>query len=533
VSDVVNNAIKVPDWKKLTAESDARRIPAQEKLDQLKALVKKTPTAENKAALKEAREERKAAQTELDEVFKGLKTDGELRSFLDSNIEALKTAGEISGPRLRDVLRKTAENLSPIEKIMADPLNVVVQGQAKANAPKGFSPYEAQLLTPAMKKSIDFFNEIAGFRMNSQSDFRVWHTLDAAQFLSHLQTQEGMAHVYTRIDEMIRIFGKTGVKFNMSVEASDPATLPLAARVGNITLDQYRQLVKRHGEPLWDDMNSFPEARVDHWRKQLPEDAGSMLVAANDFQFWWGLENPKIDMIIPFHQGAVKAETTAFHGARDYAKQGQHEHWPTDWKPGETRTVTLKNGEKVSLTMGGNATKLQPPILSRTIHKNNKARYLEITERFGITPKFPRFTEHPNYMKLVRDVARNPMKQKVVDASKTNWEEAMKIVDEWVESGAYEKETVADPALLRLVRDQLEAGDLPVSPVVQAGQAKSVEEIIKAGKKLRGKGETIPEGAFDIKAVTGPGQKSVFEQINELQRKQGKKPKIEIKPRGT
>jgi hypothetical protein len=488
VTDVLNKATKVPDWKNATPE-------------------------------------------QVNEVFGKQKTDGVLREFIDGNIEAMKNEGEFNGARMRDLLRENVQPKSEFESMAIKPLGVVVQGAAKANAPKGFSPYVAQLLTPAMKKNIDFFNDIAGFRMNSQSDFRVWHTIDAAQFLSHLQSQKGMAHVYTRIDEMLQIFGKTGIKFNMSVEASDPATLPLAARVGNVSLEQYRQLVKRHGEPLWDDMNSFPEARVDHWRKALPKDAGSMLVAANDFQFWWGLENPKIDMIIPFHQGSVKPETTAFYGARDYTKQGQHEHFPADWKPGETRTVTLKSGEKVSLTMGGTASKLQPPLLNRAVHKNNKARYLEITERFGITPKFPRFVEHRNYMKLVRDAAREPMKQKVVDASKVDWEAAMRIVDEWVKSGAYEKETVADPAMVRLVRDRLAEGDLPKGPVVTAGQAADVPEIIKAGKKLRAKGET-PEEAFEIKPMRGPGDKSVFDQIKEIQKKQGKKPKVNIKPRG-
>jgi hypothetical protein len=487
VSDVLNNAVKVPDWKK-------------------------------------------ASPKQVAEAFKGLKTDGNLREFIDSNIEALKAGGEISGPRLRDLLRRTVKPITPLEESMVAPLNVVVQGQAKANAPKGFAPYEAQLLTPAMKKNIDFFNDIAGFRMNSQSDFRVWHMLDAAQFLSHLQTQGGMAHVYTRMDEFLRVFGKTGIKFNMSVEASDPATLPLAARVGNITLAEYRQMVKRHGEPLWDDMNSFPEARVDYWRKKLPNDAGSMLVAANDFQLWWGLESPKIDMIIPYHQGGVKPETTALYGARDYSKQGQHEHWPKDWKPGETRTVTLKNGEKVSLTMGGNKTKHEPPLLSRRVHNNDKARYLEICEKFGVEPKFPRFIEHPNYMKLVRDVARNPMSQGVVDASKISWDEAMSIVDSWEKSGAYEKETVADPAMLRLVRDRLAKGELPKGPVVEAGQAVDVAEIIKAGKKLRSAG--TPKGALEIKPLTGPGQKSVFQQIEELRKAQGKRAKINIKPRG-
>lgn len=486
IADVLNNSIKVPDWKNATPE-------------------------------------------QVNEAFLGLKTDGELRKFVDANIDALREGGEISGPRLRDLLRKTAEPTTPLEELMVAPLNVVAQGQAKANAPKGFAPYVDQLLTPAMKKQIKFFNDIAGFRMNSQSDFRVWHVLDTAQFLSHLQSQGGMAHVYTRMDNFLRIFGKTGMKFNMSVEASDPATLPLAARVGNITLAEYRQMVKRHGEPLWDDMNSFPEERVDYWRKQLPNDAGSMLVAANDFQLWWGLENPKIDMIIPYHQGGVKPETTALYGARDYAKQGQHEHWPQDWKPGETRTVKLSSGEKVSLTMGGNKTKHEPPILSRAIHKGDKARYLEICEKFGIEPKFPRFIEHPNYMKLVRDVARNPMDQKVVDASKTDWSEAMKIVEDWVDSGAYEKETKADEAMVKLVRARLEDKDLPKGPVVAAGQATDVPEIIKAGKKLRSAG--TPEGALEIKPPTGPGQPSVFQQIEQLRKEQGKRAKINIKPR--
>jgi hypothetical protein len=486
ISDVLNNVIKVPDWNKATPK-------------------------------------------QVEEAFLGLKTDGELRKFIDANIEGLKAGGEVSGPRLRDLLRKNVDPASPIEEVMVAPLNVVAQGQAKANQPKGFAAYTDQLLAKGMKEKIKFFNDIAGFRFNSQSDFRVWHILDVAQAFTHLQAQGGMAHAYTRIDAFPQIFGKTGMKLNMSVEVSDPASLPLAARLGNITREQYNQLVKRHGEPLWDDMNSFPEARVDHWRKELPNDAGSMLVAANDFQFWWGLNNPKIDMIIPYHQGGVKPETTALYGARDYAKQGQHEHFPTDWKPGETRTVKLKNGEEISLTMGGNKTKLEPPILSRAIHKNNKARYLEICKRFGIEPKFQRFIEHPNYMKLVRDVARNPSKQKVIDATKIDWAEAMKIVEEWAKSDAYEKETVADPAMLRHVRARLEDKDFPKGPVVAAGQAIDVSEIMKAGKKLRQRG--IPEGAFEVKPPTGPGQPSVFQQIEQLRKEQGKRAKIKIKPR--
>jgi hypothetical protein len=230
-----------------------------------------------------------------------------------------------------------------------------------------------------------------------------------------------------------------------------------------------------------------------------------MLVAANDYQVWWGLESPKIDMMIPYHQGSVKPETTAFHGAKDY-KYEQHEHFPADWKTGETRTVTLDSGEEVSLTMTEPG--LRPAMIVRDVHHNSRERYLEICDKFGVTPLFARFRDHPNYMKLIRDVAREPMKQQVVDPAKIDWGEAMKIVDEWVESGAYEKETVADPALLKLVKARLEDKDFPISPVIKAGHAKTIEEILKFKPKKT-------EPTIKVKPPRGPGQKSVFEQLKE------------------
>jgi hypothetical protein len=493
VADTLNRVTKVPDWKTASPET-------------------------------------------VSEAFGGLKTTGVLRKFVDENIDALREAGEVSGPRLRDVLRGNVKPETFAEELMVKPLNGVVQGIAKANEPKGFSPYTNQLLDRKMQKEIDLFNGIAGFRMNSQSDFRIWHTLDTAQFLSHLQAKGGQAHVYTRIDEMLQIFGKTGMKFNMSVEMSDPVSLPLSARVGNLSRKQFNELKKKNGDPLWDDMNSFPEARVEHWRNELPNDAGSMLVAANDYQLWWGLDSPKIDMIIPYHQGSVKAETTAFYGARDYTKDGQHEVFPSDWMPGQKRSIKLDNGDKVELTMGGRIVEKgkkkgsvvrEKPLINRKIHQNNRERYLEITEKFGITPKFPRFTEHPNYMKLVRDAAREPMNQNTVDASKIDWDAAMKNVDDWVNSGAYEKETKVDKRLLDGVRKRLEQGALPVSPVIKAGEAKSLPEIIKTGKELRSKQRKTAREQAELITPKQP----IFKQVEITRKEVGKRSKADATPK--
>jgi hypothetical protein len=66
------------------------------------------------------------------------------------------------------------------------------------------------------------FNKSAGLRMNSQSDFRVWQSIDMAQAIAHLYAIGGMGHVYLRKPAMIDIFGDVGIKYNMSVEMTDP-----------------------------------------------------------------------------------------------------------------------------------------------------------------------------------------------------------------------------------------------------------------------------------------------------------------------
>ncbi len=430
----------------------------------------------------------------IEEIFQGGSTKGTWREFLDQHVDTIRERGGLDGPWVRDLIRGEVEPKDSFEEALKSAATTAAQGAAKANAPKPFSPYRDELLGEKFlgkntQEMVDRFNKIAGFRLNSQSDFRVWHTLDLSQFLAHLQTRGGMAHVYTRMDNMLKIFRDTGIKFNLSVELSDPATLPLQARYGNMTHEQYRSQLEKHGDPMWDDMNSFPEARVDYWRKELPKDAGSMLVAANDFQLWWGLDSGKIDMIIPYHQGSVKPETTALYGARDYTRE-QHEHFPKDWKPGEIRTRELKDGSKITLEMGegpkvkGQITAIKP-LIDRTLHQNNRERYLEICEKFDIEPKFKRFSGHENYMKLVRDAAREPMDQRPVDAAKIDWEEAMRQNDAWAKSDAYEAETKPNPALLKLVREQVAAGEWPKGPVIEAGLAKSVEELLEAKEKIK------------------------------------------------
>jgi hypothetical protein len=378
-----------------------------------------------------------------------------------------KEGYKLDAVRMRDVARGYVKAASPLEAELASRLHVFTQAAAKANAPKGYAPYIKQLLHPSMKKWIQKFNKSAGFRMNSQTDFRIWHTLDVARFLTHLGSQDGMAHVYTRSKDFLNIFGDTGVKFNMSVEMTSPLTVPADVRYGKInSIEDFNALHREFGDPDWNDMNGMPYQDAMAYREKHPENAGTMLVAVDEYQLWWALGNDDIDMIIPYHRGSVEKPVEAFHGAKDFSKE-QHEHWPEGWKPGATRKATMPDGTKVSLTMPKKAS--DKPVITREHHKGRKDFYLAMAEQMGFEPRFSRFVDHPGYMKMVRDVAREPTQQAVVDVRRINWEAFNEAVERWRTTEEYLTETKPNEGLLRYVRERVNNNEWPESPLVQAG----------------------------------------------------------------
>ncbi|MFA6290670.1 MAG: hypothetical protein WC637_02750 [Victivallales bacterium] len=104
------------------------------------------------------------------------------------------------------------------------------------------------------------------------------------------------------------------------------------------------------------------------------------------------------------------------------------------------------------------------PVIVSGHHGNDKARYLEICEKLGVVPKFKNLTlgdgtvviDHPNYMKLVRDVASSAPQQ-VVDATKINFGEANKFLHQWIDAGG--DKTTVRPTLVEGIRQLLETKD--------------------------------------------------------------------------
>lgn len=351
-----------------------------------------------------------------------------------------------------------------------------VQGGLTPNVPKGWASYKDQLLgsTPRSKATqfakIQEYNKSAGFRMNSQTDFRPWHVLETAQFLTHLKAQQGMAHVYTRVPEFVDIFGDTGIKFNLSCAYGH---------------DMHGKVIKRaDGRPQWD-MHSFPQDKALAYRQQRPGVVGNMLVATSLDAVMTGLDDPDIDMMIPYHAGSVPKSVDKFEGWEDFSPF-QHEHWPGGkHAKGDRVTVNVNvrgQTKQISLRWGH-------PI-TREHHNNDKDQYLGLCDALGVTPRFPQLCgrghqwhggpkakalpmasiniDHPNYMKVVRDVAVTHTPQTVVDPTKINWHAAERHAKAWMDKGGKDGDRAIPTGLVQIVHGVVTGQDkefLPQSPV--------------------------------------------------------------------
>jgi len=367
------------------------------------------------------------------------------------------------------VMRDYKGKLTPTQAAFMELVTKSIQGGLKPNMPKGWASYDKQLLDDKAAAKVLEYNKSGGFRLNSQSDFRAWHVLEVEQFLTHLKAQQGMAHVYTRMPAFLDIFGGTGIKFNLSLGYAH---------------DIHGNVMKQGGKPVWD-MLSYPKAEAMQARRQRPGEVGTMLVATSMDALMTGLDDPEIDMMIPYHSGSVPRSVDKFLGYDDFSRF-QHEHWPPGHAKGDRVTTTVNvRGVSKKVTVDW-----QLPI-TREHHGDDKEQYLAVCDKLGIVPRFSQLcgrghlakipkpvpgkephplwqvnVDHPNYMKLVRDVASTRAPQRVVEPGKINWQAAEKHAQDWMDKGGSKGEKSIPSKLVQIVVDTLR-GKLaaPQSPV--------------------------------------------------------------------
>ena len=213
--------------------------------------------------------------------------------------------------------------------------------------------YNGHILNWKQSK-IDSLNSHYGLRMYSFSDFSPAFILENMQMITDAAVKGLKVLGYTKELDFAKIFAPTGMNINISTFGFE-----------------------KDGGVYENNIIGANWTEAQKLRAENPN-VGITFVATNDKLVEWALDQDWIDVVIPYHLVRTGKALAQKLGFTDYTKESadvKDEGW------------TDANEKSISPTM----------------HNNDKATYLAALKENHLRPRFERFINHPNYMKLVNE----------------------------------------------------------------------------------------------------------------------------------
>ena len=201
---------------------------------------------------------------------------------------------------------------------------------------------------------INKLNSHYGLRMYSFSDFHPAFVLENMQMITDASVRGLKMLGYTKDTDFVEIFAPSGMNINISTFGFETS-----------------------GEVFENNLIGAEWEKAKALREQYPN-VGITFVATNDTLVDWALNQDWIDVVIPFHLVRTGREVAKAFNYHDYTSESS-----------DTKTKDWKKGDK--------------KYIAPTEHNNDKATYLAALESNHLKPRFERFKDRPNYMKLVNE----------------------------------------------------------------------------------------------------------------------------------
>lgn len=288
-----------------------------------------------------------------------------------------------------------------------------LRDRGRAKAQESRSPYYKgdlmratsggkKLVTAAM---IQALNEESGSRMQSWSDFEAMHMLDLMSSIMDLALNNAKAHCYTKVPDLVRVAGETGVMYNMSLIPAGDTGLNAEGKLDASCYDPHE---------------GMPFDVMKDLRDEFPDTAGNICIGINDAQIRALMASPDIDFIIPYHESGLPKELKALLGLHDWRSyQSWQNEMPDTNKKGDRKKPSLKDWFSIeeARSFDGDGYEYM---------EHASRQYLKYCDEHGLVPVFPMFTgeDHltpePGYWKLLIDrkmvnqKTREIIEQKVV-----------------------------------------------------------------------------------------------------------------------
>lgn len=256
--------------------------------------------------------------------------------------------------------------------------NRKITAATMSKAMETYAEFKQGNLTDIPQSAVDRYNAGAGFRIFSWSDFEMQHLLDGMQAIGEMAVKGLKAHAYTKVPAFADLFGKTGIKINMSL-------IP--------------QGIDKNGKIIWDDVEGMPYKQAIKLREKYPDTCGTVAIATSDEMITAMLKDPTVDFIIPYHASGmskVNAAKAGMEGWQDYTKV-QHENF----KPEVAKKILEEVGEDKK-AYNKELENRRSEVGWYKIGQDVEA-YKAKCEELGLTPKFAAWKDDPNYWKLLVD----------------------------------------------------------------------------------------------------------------------------------
>ena len=307
-------------------------------------------------------------------------------------------------PELRGFLKKSdligTVGLDSIKKNAPELYQRVLnkKGSATPKPMQEFTPYNHELAD--ISDLATRAKDVGGVRMFSFSDFTIDQVFDYMQVIADLHSKKATMHTYTKVISFARIFGKTGIKINMSMIPN----IDKSVSRENAGLDS-------EGNLLWSEFGvDYDEAVALMTQEGYSQNVGTTTIGVSDNHIRKLLANEYTNYVIPYHRSGINklvAKMSDIDYYKDYTLQQRTRYRKNgvglEIKYAEGRsTIHPKDGR------GKAVSKTEEFNFFESLQRLGDAKamaheYLEWCDEKGYIPKFEQFTADENYYKLLVD----------------------------------------------------------------------------------------------------------------------------------
>ena len=307
-------------------------------------------------------------------------------------------------PELRGFLKKSdligTIGLDSIKKNAPELYQRVLnkKGSATPKPMQEFTPYNHELAD--ISDLATRAKDVGGVRMFSFSDFTIDQVFDYMQVIADLHSKKATMHTYTKVISFARIFGKTGIKINMSMIPN----IDKSVSRENAGLDS-------EGNLLWSEFGvDYDEAVALMTQEGYSQNVGTTTIGVSDNHIRKLLANEYTNYVIPYHRSGINklvAKMSDIDYYKDYTLQQRTRYRKngvgSEIKYAEGRsTIHPKDGR------GKAVSKTEEFNFFESLQRLGDAKamaheYLEWCDEKGYIPKFEQFTADENYYKLLVD----------------------------------------------------------------------------------------------------------------------------------